>query len=186
VRGAESATWARMPNSQKKLKELDELIEGIETAMLTTRRPDGHLVSRPMATQGRISDADLWFVTSTETHKDDEIKFDPNVNCSYYNMKTREWVSVSGVARISKDRHLIKKLYKPDWKIWFGDEGGKKDGGPNDPRLALIFVDIDSVTYMKNDKPRPVILWEIIKARVTGKPAEIGDTREITGAELMD
>jgi general stress protein 26 len=101
-------------------------------------------------------------------------------------MKTREWVSVSGVARISKDRHLIKSLYKPDWKIWFGDEGGKKDGGPNDPRLALIFVDIDSVTYMKNDKPRPMILWEIIKARVTGKPADIAEPREITGAELMD
>lgn len=175
-----------MPNSEKKLKELDELIEGIETAMFTTRRADGHLVSRPMATQGRISDADLWFVTNIETHKDDEIKFDPNVNCSYYNMKTREWVSVSGVARISRDRHLIKTLYKPDWKIWFGDEGGKKDGGPNDPRLALIFVDIDSVTYMKNDKPRPMILWEIIKSRITGKPADIADTREITGSELMD
>jgi general stress protein 26 len=175
-----------MTNSEKKLKELDELIEGIDTAMFTTRRRDGHLVSRPMATQGRISEADLWFVTNIETHKDDEISYDPNVNCSYYNMKTREWVSVSGVARISKDRHLIKTLYKPDWKIWFGDEGGKKDGGPTDPRLALIFVDVDSVVYMKNDKSKPMILWEIIKSKVTGKAAEIGDTREITGAELMD
>src|SRR5678816_2832944 len=104
-----------MPNSQKKLKELDELIEGIETAMLTTRRPDGHLVSRPMANQPRIAEADLWFVTNIEDHKDNEIRHDPNVNCSYFNMKSREWVSVSGVARISKDRHLIRKLYKPDW-----------------------------------------------------------------------
>ena len=36
---------------EKKLTELYELIEGIEIAMFTTRRPDGHLVSRPMATQ---------------------------------------------------------------------------------------------------------------------------------------
>ena len=175
-----------MPNSEKKLKEFDELIDGIEAAMLTTRRPDGHLVSRPMANQPRIPEADLWFVTNIDAHKDEEIQHDPNVNCSYYNMKSREWVSVSGVARISKDRSLIRKLYKPDWKFWFGDEGGKKDGGPDDPRLALILIDIDSVTYMKNDKPKPMILWEIIKSRVTGKAADIGETREITGAELMD
>ena len=48
-----------MPTTQKKLEELDKLIEGIETAMFTTRRHDGHLVSRPMATQERIRDTDL-------------------------------------------------------------------------------------------------------------------------------
>ena len=175
-----------MPTSEKKLEELDELIKGIETAMFTTRRMDGSLVSRPMQTQGRIAEADLWFVTDIEAHKDDEIKYDPHVNCSYYNNKTREWVSVSGVAHISRDRHRIKTLYKPDWKIWFGDEGGKRNGGPEDPRIALIFVDAHSVVYMKNDKPKPMILWEIIKARVTGRPADIGEVREIGGAELMD
>ena len=175
-----------MTTSQKKLKELDELIDGIETAMFTTRRTDGHLVSRPMATQKRIADADLWFVTNTDTHKLDEIELDPHVNCSYYNMKSREWVSVSGVARVSRDKHRIKALYQPDWKAWFGDEGGKKDGGPEDPRLALIFVDADSVIYMKNDKPRPVILWEVLKGMVTGSKVEIGEVRHISGGELMD
>jgi general stress protein 26 len=175
-----------MPNSEKKLEQLYELIGGIETAMFTTRRGDGHLVSRPMATQKRIADADLWFVTNIDTHKDEEIQADPNVNCAYYDNKSREWVSVSGVARLSRDRHRIKTLYKPEWKAWFPDEGGKRNGGPEDPRIALIFVDADSVTYMKNDKPRPIILWEALKARVTGRPADIGEVREIAGAELMD
>lgn len=173
-----------MNPSEKKLKDLDDLISGIETAMFTTRRTDGHLVSRPMATQGRIADADLWFVTNTDTHKVDEIEVDPNVNCAYY--KSGEWVSVSGRARVSKDRHRIKSLYKDKWKAWFPNEGGKKTGGPDDPRIALILVDVDSVTYMRNDKPRPVILWESIKARVTGHPPDIGDVKEIGGAELMD
>lgn len=175
-----------MTTSEKKLEELDELIEGIETAMFTTRRMDGRLVSRPMQTQGRIAEADLWFVTNIDAHKDDEIKADPHVNCAYYNNNTREWVSVSGVAHISRDRHRIKTLYKPEWKAWFPDEGGKKNGGPEDPRIALIFVDADSVTYMKNDKPRPMILWENLKARVTGRPADVGEVREIGGADLMD
>ena len=175
-----------MPNSEKKLEELYELTDGIETAMFTTRRADGHLVSRPMATQKRISDADLWFVTNTDTHKDEEILSNPNVNIAYYDNRSREWVSVSGVARVSRDRHRIKTLYRPEWKAWFPDEGGKRTGGPEDPRIALIFVQADFVTYMKNDKPRPMILWETLKARVTGRPADIGEVREIGGAELMD
>src|SRR6476646_6406306 len=88
-----------MNPSEKKLTELDELIDGIETAMFTTRRHDGHLISRPMATQKRIPDTDLWFVTDIESHKLDELATDPHVNCAYFNGRSREWVSVSGVAR---------------------------------------------------------------------------------------
>ena len=175
-----------MATTQKKLEELDKLIEGIETAMFTTRRHDGHLVSRPMATQERISGADLWFVTDAETHKLDDVLMDPHVNCSYYNSKSREWVSVSGVARVVRDRKRIKDLYKPDWKAWFGDEGGERDGGPNDPRLTLIFVEADSVVYMKNDKPRPLILWEVLKGMVTGSTPDVGAVRTIAGGELAD
>ncbi len=47
----------------KKIDDLYDLIAGIETAMFTTRRPNGQLVSRPMATQDRIECTDLWFVT---------------------------------------------------------------------------------------------------------------------------
>ncbi len=175
-----------MPTSQKKLEELDQLIEGIETAMFTTRRHDGHLVSRPMATQKRIKDADLWFVTNADDNKLDELLMDPHVNCSYFNNKSREWVSVSGVARITRDRHKIKTLYEPDWKAWFGDEGGAKDGGPEDPRLTLIFIEADSVVYMKNDKSRPVILFEVLKGMVTGTRPDIGEVRHIGGGELAD
>lgn len=182
-----------MNPSEKKLKELDDLVDGIETAMLTTRRHDGHLISRPMATQKRIPDADLWFVTDIESHKLDELATDPHVNCAYFNSRSREWVSVSGVARIVRDRHRIRQLYEPDWKAWFGKDdtddgeaGRDRDGGPDDPRLALIFVDADSVVYMKNDKPRPVILWEVLKGMVTGTKPDVGEVRHIGAGELMD
>ena len=38
-------------SADKSLRDLYDLIDGIEIAMFTTRRPDGHLVSRPKATQ---------------------------------------------------------------------------------------------------------------------------------------
>src|SRR5437588_2647154 len=130
----------------KKIDDLYDLIKGIETAMFTTRRPNGQLVSRPMATQDRIEGADLWFATNVETHKLDELAIDPHVNCAYYNNRTHEWVSVSGVAHLSRNRNRIRQLYKENWKAWFEDRGGEEDGGPNDPRIALIMVEADSAT----------------------------------------
>jgi len=172
--------------ASRKIDELYDLIEGIETAMFTTRRPNGQLVSRPMQTQDRIEGCDLWFVTDVDTHKLDELALDPHVNCAYYNNKSREWVSVSGVAHVSKSRNRIRQLYKEDWKVWFGDEGGDRDGGPNDPRIALIMVEAETATYMKNNKPRPILLFEVLKARVTGSQPRIGDIKEVTAGELMD
>src|SRR4029079_18884028 len=57
----------------KKLDDLYKLIDGIEVAMFTTRRADGHLVSRPMATQERVTGVDLWFVTEISSHQLDDL-----------------------------------------------------------------------------------------------------------------
>jgi general stress protein 26 len=168
----------------KKLGELYELIEGIEIAMFTTRRPDGQLVSRPMATQTQAEGSDLWFVTNIESHKLDELEFDPHVNLAYYRDRTREWVSVSGIATVSQDRRAIHELYRKDWKAWFGDAGGARDGGPDDPRLALILVDVESVTYLKVDKPQPLVLFEVVKGMVTGTPPKVGVERQVSGEEI--
>jgi general stress protein 26 len=146
---------------EKKTDELYELIENIEIAMLTTRRPDGRLVSRPMATQKREAFADLWYVTDIESNKMDELESDPHVNLGFLDTTSWEWVSVSGTARVSTDRDMIRELYESDWKTWFGEIDDVRDGGPDDPRLALILVDADSVTYMKQDKSKPVVLFEI-------------------------
>ena len=168
----------------KKLEDLYALVDGIETAMFTTRRADGHLVSRPMATQQRTEGADFWFVTDVETHKLDELENDPHVNLSFYRDRTREWVSVSGTARISRDRAKIHELYAPDWRAWFGDEGGERDGGPDDPRFALILVEAHSVVYEKTDRPAPLVLFEVAKSMVTGTTPDVSDLRRVDEGEL--
>jgi general stress protein 26 len=173
-----------MHPTEKNLKDLYGLIDGIEVAMFTTRRRDGRLVSRPMATQTQAEGTDLWFVTNIESHKLDELEHDPNVNLAYYRDRTREWVSVSGTATVNLDRRAIRELYRPDWKAWFGDEGPGRDGGPDDERLALILVEVDSVSFLKVDKPRPVVLFEVAKAIVTGTPPDLGTERQISGEDL--
>ena len=161
------------------LEELWRLVDGIETAMLTTRRADGHLVSRPMATQKRSSGADFWFVTEKTSPKVREIAAEPRVNLAYYKDRTREWVSVSGEAAIREDRAKIHELWAPDWKAWFGDEGGAKDGGPDDPRMVLIAVTAVTAQYMTVNKPQPLVLFEVVKGIVTGKAPDVGEVKEV-------
>ena len=96
--------------------------------MMTTRRADGHLPSRAMATQKRADGADLWFVTLEGTQKLRDLAADPHVNLSYYKDRTREWVSVSGLATITSDRAKIHELHAANWKAWFPKEGDPRHG----------------------------------------------------------
>jgi general stress protein 26 len=138
-----------------------------------------------MQTQRRTAGADLWFMTNAESEKFEELAVDPHVNVAYYRDRTREWVSVSGHAILSKDRDLVDSLYKPDWKAWLGDEGdGKRDGSHHDPRIALILVEADSVVYSKNNRSMPLALFQVVKGMVTGEPPKVADLREIGADEL--
>lgn len=162
------------------MQKLRERIDEAKVAMMTTRRSDGHLVSRAMANQKDAPGADLWFVTSSATHKLEELESDPHVNLAYYRDGSREWISVSGLAKISHDRELIRRLYEKDWKIWFGEEGDPRHGTPDDPRMVLIGVDIQSAVFLEVDKPRPVVLFELVKGLMTGEPAELGEMHHVT------
>ncbi|WP_405283059.1 pyridoxamine 5'-phosphate oxidase family protein [Gaopeijia maritima] len=171
-------------HTAKKIDELYELISDIEMALMTTRRPDGRLVSRPMASQKRDPVADLWFVTNVETHKIDELEHDPNVNFGYLDEGSMEWVSVSGTARISQDRELIRRLHEDSWTMWFNDEGGARDGGPDDPRLALILVEVHSAVYSKQKHSTPRTLFELAKGRITGEQPDVAREETLSEAEL--
>ena len=166
---------------KSEIEKLYEMIEALEIAMLTTRRPDGRLVSRAMATQKRAPGADLWFVTSSETQKVEELEEEPNVNLAYYKDRTREWISVSGVATVSRDKDIIAQLYAPDWKMWFAEGGDPRAGTPEDPRIVLVGVDVLSAYYFEVDKPQPVVLFEMVKAWVKGEPPDLGDVHRVEG-----
>ena len=161
------------------LEQLYGQIEDIEIAMMTTRRPDGHLQSRAMATQKRAEGADLWFVTLEGSDKLRDIQADPHINLSYYKDRTREWVSVSGLASIWRDRRKIHELYATDWKAWFSNEGDPRHGTKDDPRMVLIGVDVHAAVFLEVNKPQPVVLYEIVKGWLTGSMPDVGEMHRV-------
>jgi general stress protein 26 len=163
--------------------ELDKfygLIDDIKVAMMTTRRPDGHLESRAMANQKRAAGADLWFVTAQGTGALRDITHDPHVNLAYYTSRSYEWVSASGLAHLSTDRAKIHELYEPDWKAWFGDDGDQRHGTADDPRIVLIGIDVHAAVFLEVNKPKPVVLFELAKGWLTGARVEAGETYRLS------
>ncbi|KAG0165808.1 hypothetical protein DFQ28_003300 [Apophysomyces sp. BC1034] len=177
--------------SGKKIEDLYRLIEGIRVCMMTTRCADtGRLVSRAMCprTPTHATPADLWFFANNTTHKFDELQIDPNVNLSFYKPTSGEWVSVSGVGEIVNNRSKIRELYSDDIKAWFPDlADGTHNGGPDDPRISLIFVKATTVHYSVRGTLGPIEIWHLAKGVITGEPPhETLSERNIESEELQN
>jgi general stress protein 26 len=161
------------------LEQFYALVEEIEIAMMTTRQHDGHLRSRAMANQKRAAGADLWFVTADGTAKLRDIQHDPHVNLAYLKPSTMEWISVSGLAVISRDRQTIGELWAADWKMWFPDEGDPRHGTADDPRLVLIGVQIHAAEFLDVTKSKPAAIYELVKGWLTGAEPELGEMHHL-------
>jgi general stress protein 26 len=149
------------------IEKLKTLINDIDFAMMTTIN-GGHLRSRPMSTQEYEGDETLWFFTSDETHKVDEIEADNRVNLGYSRPDDNVYVSISGRAAVIKDRQKMEELWNPILKAWFPE-------GLDDPTLCLLKVTIEEAEYWDSPNSKLVQLAGFVKAIVTGKPAEGGE-----------
>jgi general stress protein 26 len=105
------------------------------------------------------------------------------VNLSYYKDRTREWVSVSGIATISRDRDKIRELWAPDWQAWFPKGDDPRHGTADDPRMVLIGVDVHAAVFLEVNKPQPVVLFELVKGWMTGSTPELGEMHRVGTAD---
>lgn len=111
-------------------QEFIEVLRNFDSAMLVTRR-DTELRSRPMAIAECTDDGRLWFVTSVDSGKLDEITENPQVNVAM--QADRKFLSVSGTTRATRDRDKIDELWDDSMNLWFSE-------GRKDPELILLEV----------------------------------------------
>jgi general stress protein 26 len=157
---------------QEAIDKLRDLIQNIETAMLTTI-DGGVLRSRPMVTQQTEFDGDLWFFTSVQTHKVAEIMKDNRVNVSYASPDNDTYVSISGTAEFSTDEDKIAELWDPIQKAWFPD-------GLEDSNLILLKINVEQAEYWDSNSNAFVQIAGFLKAIATGERAEGGENEKIT------
>ncbi len=152
---------------QESIEKVNDLIKDVQIAMLTTI-DGGTLRSRPMQTQEAEFDGDLWFFTSTDTHKTDEIGKDNRVNVAYASPSDNTYVSVSGTASLVNDKEKIEELWNPILKAWFPK-------GLDDPTLILLKVSVEQAEYWDSASSTVVQVVGFVKALVTGERADGGD-----------
>lgn len=144
-------------------KHLQELLETFDTAMFITHHGDGQH-ARPMAVAGVEGVNTLWFVTSLDAPKSDEIRRDARVSITF--QSERRFVALSGQAELVGDRTKIHELWKPAWKVWF-------PLGKDDPSLSLIRVTVTDAEFWDNAGARGLrYVFEAAKALIAKeKPA---------------
>ena len=68
---------------------------------------------------------------------------------------------------------------------WFGDLGdGKHDGGPEDPRMSLIEIKANYVSYWKSTVGSLGFAKEVGQASLTGQVAQTGLMRQLVAEDL--
>jgi len=147
--------------------KLWELIKDVKIAMLTTQDEHGDLHSRPMATQQKLLDGDLWFFTRDSSAKAGEAKRHPQVNLSYANPDDNRYVSVTGSADIVHDKARAKELWNPVYRAWFPQ-------GLDDPDMVLLRVRVERAEYWDSPSSTMVQVAGFVKAMVSGKSYEPG------------
>lgn len=157
--------------TQDDVTKIAELVKGTRIAVLTTRSSHGQLVSRPLAIQDRPFDGALWFFSPEPSPKTEDIAQHDQVNVAFES--GRGWVSIAGTASISRDPAMIDELWNKYSEAWFPE-------GRDDPSVALIRVDADTVEYWSIDEPRVVTMFKVAKAIVTGTAPDVGESRTVS------
>src|SRR5688500_9548991 len=162
-----------MSTREADFEKLREMIKAIDLCMLTTVDESDELHSRPMSLNGDVDEeGNLWFFTSSQSHKASEIERTPNVNISFIDTGDQRYVSISGVAQLLQDKQKIKELWKPVLKAWFPD-------GPEQPDVALLKVKMTKAEYW--DGPSSTISQAVsfVSAIITGKQVELGENKKL-------
>ncbi|MFC6096074.1 pyridoxamine 5'-phosphate oxidase family protein [Flavobacterium qiangtangense] len=89
--------------------------------------------TRPMAPEKIDDQGNFWFLSSSDSHKNEELEQDSSVQLLFQGSSYSDYLSIYGKAVISKDKAKIKELWDPMMKTWFTE-------GEDDPRITVIQV----------------------------------------------
>lgn len=162
---------SRSAQSEEPIDMLREKIKDIRMAMLSTIS-DGKIVTRPMSAQDMDSAGTLRFLTSSDSHKIEEIAHYPEVNVSFCDSGSATYISIAGHARVTNDRALIKQFWNPFYNAWFE--------GVDDPTIRVLEVTPVTAEYWITKGGKIVSLISMIASAVTGKDMEAGENKVLT------
>lgn len=150
------------------LNKLRELVDKIDVAMLCTypnKQSNVHAV--PMSRQEIDSEANIWYLFSSESETFKNLQVNSNVSLLFSNPKDYLFLTLHGTATISRDQERIDKYWNPFVEAWF--EKGKED-----PRIRVLKVKIDDANYWDTKSNKIFTLFKIVSNTITGSKMDLG------------
>ena len=165
-------------------KELYEVVDPQKIGMMNTYRKGVGPVGRAMAVAKRTG-PDFLFLANKHSNKFDDLEQNKEVQITFNDSTGKGWVSVSGEATsTANDDPRIKELYTSSISAWFGKLNDEYDGTWKDPRMSLIEVKSNYISYWKNDSTKLGFLKEVGQAAITGQVAQTGTSREFSKSDI--
>jgi len=144
-------------------EKIRELAKAANTCFFCSKITSGQaLKTRPMSIQKVDEHGNFWFLSSDDSHKNEDIQEDPNVQLLFQGSKYSDFLSIYGTASISKDKAIIKELWEPILKTWFTE-------GEDDPLITVIKVEATEGYYWDNKHGNAVALAKTVVGAILGK-----------------
>src|SRR6218665_2651540 len=118
-------------SDKEAIAKLKELAESVGTCMFCTELGNTPFSTRPMGLQEVDDEGGLWFISSGDSNKNEEIKEDDKVQLIFAQSSNAHYLSVYGTASIYKDKSKIEQVWSPIAKAWFKE-------GKDDPNVTVI------------------------------------------------
>lgn len=147
---------------EEAIEKFKELVDHNSVCLFTTRLTNVPLTTRPMSVQKVCDQGNFWFLSSSESTKNEEIQVDERVQLFFLNVSDSEFLTVYGKASISRDKQKIAELWTPIAKAWFPE-------GKEDPRVTVIKVAPEEAFYWDTKDGKIVSMIKIAASAVMGK-----------------
>lgn len=117
------------------VEKIKQIVDHAENCFFcTASQRTSSEAARPMNVRQCDDAANLWFLSASDSHKNQELGRDPHVTLYFQATKHSEFLQLNGWATICSNRDKVAQLWEPILRTWFTD-------GIEDPRITVIKVE---------------------------------------------
>ena len=161
-------------HNKEAVAKIKELVKSANTCFFCTHlKKDEPFTTRPMSVQEVDDDGNLWFLSSTDSNKNEELKNNDSVQLLFQGDPHTDFMSLFGTATISKEKQKIDELWNPLAKTWFTE-------GKDDPRISVIKVKPTDGYYWDTKHGKIIAFAKIAAGAVLGKTLDDSIEGKIT------
>ena len=154
------------------IEKIKELVSRSRVGMLGTLE-EGVMHFRPMSHVDIDDEGKIWFFTSRDSWKAEDIQRNPTVQLVYINESDSLYLTIDGIASLVENQQRMRELFNPFVKAWFPK-------GLNDPSLALLVVNPMELEYWSNDDGKVLTYMKMLAAAVSGSQPSMGEHGKLT------